>query len=121
MPCWPPGRDVCVVLATQCTLKCTCRILIEQQDPQNLQKWRLCEIKLQQERLLVQQLETEAAHMHLAGEAGHIECSIRPFRVHRYCSAPAQDRLRQPLGLEHLSQLQDNLCMGVSDAIQLGY
>jgi len=78
-------------------------------------------MKLQQERLLVQQLETEAAHMHLAGQAGPIGCSVRPFRDHRYRSALAQDRLRQPLHPEHLSRLQDNLCMGVPDAMQLGY
>ncbi len=78
-------------------------------------------MKLQQERLLVQQLETEAAHMHLAGEAGPIACSIRPFCVHTYCSALAQDRLRQPLGLEHMLWLQDNVCMGIPEAIQLGY
>jgi len=78
-------------------------------------------MKLQQERLLVQQLETEAAHMHLAGEAGPIACSIRPFCVHTYCSALAQDRLRQPLGLEHMLWLQDNVCMGILEAIQLGY
>ena len=38
----------------------------DQNDPQNLQKWRSCLSKLQQEQLLVQQLETEAAQMQLA-------------------------------------------------------
>ena len=46
-----------------------CRIIAQQHDQQNLQKWRMCQGKLQQERLLVQQLETEAAVMQMQDHA----------------------------------------------------
>ena len=50
-----------------------CRIIEQQHDQQNLQKWRLCQGKLQQERLLVQQLETEAAVMRLPESARQLQ------------------------------------------------
>ena len=50
-----------------------CRIIEQQHDQQNLQKWRLCQGKLQQERLLVKQLETEAAVLQMQDHARQLQ------------------------------------------------
>ncbi|CAK0786507.1 hypothetical protein CVIRNUC_009720 [Coccomyxa viridis] len=48
-------------------------IIEQQHDQQNLQKWRLCQGKLQQERLLVKQLETEAAVLQMQDHARQLQ------------------------------------------------
>ena len=77
---------------------CAPRILEEQEDPQNLHKWKLCQSKLLQERLLVQQLEAEASLMHFTNSQGRSDSAA---------SSDTEDRQPAAPGAKQVSPLQE--------------